>query len=96
MTPCYTARRFNREGDLFISCAKDYSPNLWYSDDGVRVGSYKGHNGTVWTCDITCEARSLFAERAGVSDFELPSCVHMGNFPVRGRCERPCGCTSRK
>lgn len=86
-TVCQTATllcRFNREGDLLISCAKvlrtwcymfrikprvspsypmfnfealvlqDHHPTLWFSDDGYRVGTYNGHNGAVWTCDITC------------------------------------------
>ena len=36
-----------------VTCAKDHTPNIWYSDDGERIGTYKGHNGAVWTCDIT-------------------------------------------
>lgn len=36
-----------------MTCAKDHTPNLWYSDDGERIGTYSGHNGAVWTCDIT-------------------------------------------
>ena len=34
--------KYNREGDLLFTCAKDHHPTLWYSDDGA-----------VWTCDIT-------------------------------------------
>ena len=45
--------KYNREGDLLFTCAKDHHPTLWYSDDGERVGTYIGHNGAVWTCDIT-------------------------------------------
>ena len=45
--------KYNREGDLVFTCAKDHHPTLWYSDDGERVGTYIGHNGAVWTCDIT-------------------------------------------
>jgi len=62
-----TQIKFNREGDVFVSCAKDLSPNLWYSDDGVRVGSYKGHNGTVWTCDITWDSSKLITGSADSS-----------------------------
>ena len=47
--------RFNREGDLLISCAKDLSASLWRSEDGLRLGTFEGHKGTIWTCDITCE-----------------------------------------
>ena len=51
--------KYNREGDLLFTCAKDHHPTLWYSDDGERVGTYIGHNGAVWTCDITgtCDDR---------------------------------------
>ena len=48
--------RFNREGDLLISCAKDLSASLWRSEDGLRIGTFEGHKGTIWTCDITCES----------------------------------------
>jgi len=30
-------------------------PCLWWSDDGKRVGTFEGHNGAVWSCDMTCE-----------------------------------------
>ena len=36
-----------------MTCAKDHTPNLWYADDGERIGTYSGHNGAVWTCDLT-------------------------------------------
>jgi translation initiation factor 3 subunit I len=45
--------KYNLEGDLLVTCAKDHTPNLWYSDDGERIGTYSGHNGAVWTCDMT-------------------------------------------
>ena len=51
-----TLYRFNREGDLLISCAKDLSASLWRSEDGLRIGTFEGHKGTIWTCDITCES----------------------------------------
>lgn len=34
---------------------QDSNINLWWTDNGVRAGSFDGHNGVVWTCDITCE-----------------------------------------
>jgi hypothetical protein len=48
-----TFLRYNAEGDLLVTCAKDHTPNLWYADDGERIGTYSGHNGAVWTCDLT-------------------------------------------
>ena len=29
--------KYNKEGDLLVTCAKDHHPTLWYSDDGERV-----------------------------------------------------------
>ena len=53
--------KYNLEGDLLVTCAKDHTPNLWYSDDGERIGTFSGHNGPVWTCDLTGELPALVA-----------------------------------
>ena len=49
-----TTIRYNREGDLLFSTAKDNKPTVWYSLNGERLGTYDGHNGAVWTNDVTC------------------------------------------
>lgn len=54
-----TQVKFNREGDLFVSCAKDLQPCLWYGDTGARAGTYEGHNGAVWTCYISHDSDRL-------------------------------------
>lgn len=36
-----TQIRYNREGDLLFSAAKDQHPNVWYSINGERLG--RGH-----------------------------------------------------
>jgi WD40 repeat protein len=46
--------RFNREGDLLVTCGKDSIVNLWWADDGSRAGTFNGHNGAVWTLDLSC------------------------------------------
>lgn len=53
-----TFLKYNRDGDLLFSCAKDHHPTVWYSDNGERLGTYRGHNGAVWSCDITREFMS--------------------------------------
>ena len=58
-----TFLKYNAEGDLLMTCAKDHTPNLWYSDDGERIGTFSGHNGAVWTCDLTGAACSGGAGR---------------------------------
>lgn len=44
---------YNKGGDLLFTCSKDNAPNVWFSDDGSRLGTYNGHAGTVWNCDVT-------------------------------------------
>lgn len=46
--------RFNREGDLLVTCGKDNLVNLWWTDNGERAGTFNGHNGACWTTDMTC------------------------------------------
>eukprot|EP00232_Nephroselmis_pyriformis_P020878 CAMPEP_0182864750 /NCGR_PEP_ID=MMETSP0034_2-20130328/7326_1 /TAXON_ID=156128 /ORGANISM="Nephroselmis pyriformis, Strain CCMP717" /LENGTH=324 /DNA_ID=CAMNT_0024997013 /DNA_START=70 /DNA_END=1044 /DNA_ORIENTATION=+ len=56
--------KYNKDGDLLFTCAKDHTPCVFFSDDGDRVGTYKGHNGVVWTCDITRDSRHLMTSSA--------------------------------
>ena len=48
-----TFLKYNRDGDLLFSCAKDHTPTVWYASNGERLGTYKGHNGAVWCCDVS-------------------------------------------
>ena len=52
--------------DLLFSCSKDHVINAWHSHNGERLGTYDGHNGTVWTIDVDCKfslsLSSLFRE----------------------------------
>ncbi|KAK4969281.1 translation initiation factor eIF3 subunit, partial [Elasticomyces elasticus] len=51
---------FSKEGDLIFSVSKDHTPCVWYSHNGERLGTYKGHNGALWTLD-TNPTTSLLA-----------------------------------
>uniref|UniRef100_A0A3B4BAN0 Eukaryotic translation initiation factor 3 subunit I n=1 Tax=Periophthalmus magnuspinnatus TaxID=409849 RepID=A0A3B4BAN0_9GOBI len=46
-----TQIKYNREGDLLFSVAKDTVANVWYSVNGERLGTYNGHTGAVWCVD---------------------------------------------
>eukprot|EP00898_Chlorokybus_atmophyticus_P006720 jgi/Chlat1/7049/Chrsp56S06718 len=59
--------KYNREGDLVFSCAKDHNPTAWYSDTGERIGTYKGHNGAVWCCDLTRDSSRLITGSADMT-----------------------------
>lgn len=54
-----TEIKYNAEGDLLFSCSKDHVINAWYSHNGERLGTYDGHNGTVWTVDVDCTSSCL-------------------------------------
>jgi translation initiation factor 3 subunit I len=47
-----TQVKFNREGDLIFTVAKDKEASVWYSFNGERLGTFIGHAGTIWTIDI--------------------------------------------
>ena len=59
-----TQVKYNREGDLLISCAKNLYPCLWLAEDGTRIGTYEGHNGAVWTCEISMDSTRLITSSA--------------------------------
>ncbi|KAG6390211.1 hypothetical protein SASPL_147943 [Salvia splendens] len=40
-----TFLKYNRDGVLLFSCAKDHDPTVWFADNGERLGTYRGHNG---------------------------------------------------
>ena len=81
--------RYNREGDLLFTCAKDHHPTLWYGDTGERVGTYVGHNGAVWTCDVSDDSATLLTGSADTTaklwDAKTGECYFTFTFdqPVR-------------
>ena len=81
--------KYNSDGDLIVTCAKDHHPTLWYSDTGNRVGTYVGHNGAVWTADITSDSKTLATGSADTScklwDVGTGTCFQTFQFdqPVR-------------
>ncbi|BES98604.1 unnamed protein product [Nesidiocoris tenuis] len=59
-----TQIKYNREGDLLFSSAKDHVPNVWYSLNGERLGSLHGHQGAVWCLDVNWESTHLMTGAA--------------------------------
>eukprot|EP00823_Brevimastigomonas_motovehiculus_P006903 TRINITY_DN5925_c0_g1_i1.p1 TRINITY_DN5925_c0_g1~~TRINITY_DN5925_c0_g1_i1.p1 ORF type:complete len:325 (+),score=74.68 TRINITY_DN5925_c0_g1_i1:75-1049(+) len=60
-----TSVKFNREGDLLFSCArKDTKCTVWFSDNGERLGTYNGHKGAVWDCDVNYSSTRLLTASA--------------------------------
>ncbi|XP_012286705.1 eukaryotic translation initiation factor 3 subunit I [Orussus abietinus] len=56
-----TTIKYNREGDLLFSASKDKQPNVWYSLNGERLGTFDGHNGSVWCIDVSWDTTKLMS-----------------------------------
>ncbi|KAI7690378.1 Eukaryotic translation initiation factor 3 subunit I [Sarcoptes scabiei] len=54
-----TQIRYNAEGDLLFTASKDNTPNVWYTANGERLGSFDGHNGAVWCLDPNWDTTRL-------------------------------------
>ena len=51
-----TKIRYNREGDLLFSVAKDKNPSVWRAEDGERIGTLNGHSGAVWDIAVSSDS----------------------------------------
>ncbi|OSD07336.1 WD40 repeat-like protein [Trametes coccinea BRFM310] len=81
-----TQIKFNREGDLLFSCSKDHTINVWYTHNGERLGTYDGHNGTVWTIDVDSQSRFLVSGSADNTmrlwEVQTGKCLFYWEFPT--------------
>lgn len=59
-----TQIKYNRDGDLLFSASKDHIPNVWYSLNGERLGTFDGHSGAVWTLDVNWSTTSFLSGAA--------------------------------
>jgi len=59
-----TSVKYSREGDLIFSSAKDHTPNVWFSLNGERLGTFDGHQGAVWSIDINWETTRFLSGAA--------------------------------
>jgi len=59
-----TQIKYNRDGDLLFSAAKDKQPNVWFAINGERLGTYTGHNGAVWCIDVAWDTQNFMSGSA--------------------------------
>jgi translation initiation factor 3 subunit I len=45
--------KYNKDGDLLFSVAKDKVIGAWFTSNGERLGTYTGHQGAIWTVDVS-------------------------------------------
>lgn len=62
-----TQIKYNREGDLIFSTAKDHKPSVWFSLNGERLGTYNGHQGAVWCVDVDWTSTRLITGSGDMS-----------------------------
>jgi translation initiation factor 3 subunit I len=60
---------FNHDGDLLFTAGKDNKVGLFYAKTGERIGSFEGHNGVVWGCDVTFDSSNLVTASADMKVF---------------------------
>lgn len=68
-----TQIKYNREGDLLFSSSKDNKPNVWYSLNGERLGTFNGHQGAVWCIDVDWTT-TRFLSGAGDNTLKIWDC----------------------
>lgn len=62
-----TRVRINCDGDLLFTAGKDKEINVWYLENGERLGTYSGHNGVVWDIDISYDTKTMVSACADPS-----------------------------
>ena len=78
--------KFNRDGDLLFSVAKDKIVCAWWSANGERLGTYSGHQGAIWTVDSSPNTVLLATGSADNTvrlwNVKTGDCVKVWDFPT--------------
>lgn len=93
-----TQIKYNKDGDLLFSVAKDIKPTVWFSGNGERLGTYNGHGGAVWCVDVNRDTSRVLTGAADnsarlwdcetgkeVQRFETNSAVRTCGFSHSGK-----------
>lgn len=78
--------KFNSDGDLLFSVAKDKIVCAWWSANGERLGTYQGHQGAIWTVDVSPNTVLLATGSADNTvrlwNIKTGECVKVWDFPT--------------
>lgn len=84
-----TKVKYNKTGDILVSVAKDSTPNVWWSQNGERLGTLNGHNGAVWAVDISGDSSMVVTgsadNTAKIWDLETGKCMTTLNMETAVR-----------
>ncbi|KIM93051.1 hypothetical protein OIDMADRAFT_107011 [Oidiodendron maius Zn] len=79
-----TQIRYNRDGDIIFSTAKDQHICAWFAHNGERLGTYHGHQGALWTVDVdptsTIIASGAADNTVRLWDIKSGKCLKVWNF----------------
>lgn len=78
--------KYSKDGDLLFSTAKDKTLCVWFTNNGERLGTYHGHQGAIWTVDVSPNTK-LVATGAADNTIKLwntqtGECVKTWEFPT--------------
>jgi len=81
-----TQVKFNQDGDLLFTTAKDNKPTVWYADTGERIGTYDHHKGAVWDIDPSWDSEYVVTACADGSArlFETTTGRYIAKMPHKG------------
>lgn len=79
-----TQIKYNREGDLIFSTAKDHKPSVWFSLNGERLGTFNGHQGAVWCVDVDWTTTRLITGSGDMSTklWDVETGRALGSIPT--------------
>lgn len=78
--------RYNPDGDLIFSVSKDQIICVWFAHNGERLGTYRGHQGAIWTIDVDPTSTILASGSADNTirlwDIKTGKCLKTWDFPT--------------
>ncbi|KAH8887722.1 eukaryotic translation initiation factor 3 subunit I [Thozetella sp. PMI_491] len=81
-----TQIKYNRDGDLIFSTAKDQHICVWFAHNGERLGTYHGHQGAIWTVDVDPTSTIIASGSADNTirlwDVKTGKCLKVWDFPT--------------
>jgi|MDTB01.2.fsa_nt_gb translation initiation factor 3 subunit I len=81
-----TTVKYNGDGDLIFTAAKDLNPTVWYSDTGERLGTYGFHRGAVLDIDPSWDSKYVITASGDGSArlFETTTGQYVARMPHEG------------